>query len=96
MVKNNTSTSLIVIFVGLLAALAGLFFGLDTGVISGALPFISQQFDISSTQQELVVSSMMFGAAAGAIISGWLSSLSGRKKSLLISSILFIGAVLDN
>lgn len=33
---------------------------------------------------------MMFGAAAGAIISGWLSSLSGRKKSLLISSILFI------
>ncbi|EPB0479551.1 MFS transporter, partial [Providencia stuartii] len=90
MVKNNTSTSLMVIFVGLLAALAGLFFGLDTGVISGALPFISQQFDISSTQQELVVSSMMFGAAAGAIISGWLSSLSGRKKSLLISSILFI------
>ncbi|WP_368884698.1 sugar porter family MFS transporter [Providencia vermicola] len=90
MVKNNTPTGLMVIFVGLLAALAGLFFGLDTGVISGALPFISQQFDISSTQQELVVSSMMFGAAAGAIISGWLSSLGGRKKSLLVSSILFI------
>ncbi|EPJ5265499.1 hypothetical protein ACX5HH_002840 [Providencia stuartii] len=32
MVKNNTSTSLMVIFVGLLAALAGLFFGLDTGL----------------------------------------------------------------
>lgn len=94
MVGKNASTNITVIFVGLLAALAGLFFGLDTGVISGALPFISKQFDISSTQQEMVVSSMMFGAAAGAIISGWLSSLGGRKKSLLISSILFIvGAI---
>lgn len=94
MVRKNASTNITVIFVGLLAALAGLFFGLDTGVISGALPFISKQFDISSTQQEMVVSSMMFGAAAGAIISGWLSSLGGRKKSLLISSILFIvGAI---
>ncbi|MEQ5042886.1 sugar porter family MFS transporter [Providencia manganoxydans] len=90
MVEKNQSTNLMVIFVGLLAALAGLFFGLDTGVISGALPFISKQFDISATQQELVVSSMMFGAAAGAIISGWLSSWGGRKRSLLLSSILFI------
>ncbi len=59
-------------FVCFLAALAGLLFGLDIGVIAGALPFIAHEFQITSQQQEWVVSSMMFGAAVGAVGSGWL------------------------
>ncbi|MEQ5074481.1 sugar porter family MFS transporter [Providencia alcalifaciens] len=88
--KTKHSINVMVFFVGLLAALAGLFFGLDTGVISGALPFISRDFEISSTLQEFIVSSMMLGAALGALMSGWLSSRNGRRKSLIISSVLFI------
>ncbi len=86
----------ITIIVSLLAALAGLLFGLDIGVISGALPFLSKDFHISSAEQEWVVSSMMFGAAIGAIGSGWLSHRLGRKTSLMIASIFFvIGALLS-
>lgn len=62
-----------------LAALAGLLFGLDIGVIAGALPFITDTFHITSSQQEWVVSSMMFGAAVGAIGSGWMNFRLGRK-----------------
>ncbi|WP_284709437.1 MFS transporter [Escherichia coli] len=47
-------------FVCFLAALAGLLFGLDIGVIAGALPFIADEFQITSHTQEWVVSSMMF------------------------------------
>lgn len=67
-------------FVCFLAALAGLLFGLDIGVIAGALPFIADEFQITSHTQEWVVSSMMFGAAVGAVGSGWLSLNSGAKE----------------
>lgn len=73
-----------------LAALAGLLFGLDMGVIAGALPFLAQEFQLNSHQQEIVVSIMMFGAALGAFGSGPMSSSMGRRKSLLLGAILFI------
>ncbi|SUH13594.1 galactose-proton symporter [Salmonella enterica subsp. enterica] len=57
------------------------FFGLDIGVIAGALPFITDEFQITAHTQEWVVSSMMFGAAVGAVGSGWLSFKLGRKKA---------------
>ena len=78
--------------VTLVAALAGLLFGLDLGVISGALPFIKPALQLSISSESWVVSSALFGAAIGAILSGWLSSKIGRKYSLLISSLLFAAA----
>ncbi|WP_438266234.1 sugar porter family MFS transporter [Edwardsiella tarda] len=81
-------------FVCFLAALAGLLFGLDIGVIAGALPFITDTFSITSSQQEWVVSSMMFGAAVGAVGSGWMNHGLGRKYSLMIGAILFVAGSL--
>ena len=54
-------------FVSFAAGMAGLLFGLDIGVISGALPFITNSFALTSQQQEWVVSAMMLGAAFGAV-----------------------------
>jgi SP family galactose:H+ symporter-like MFS transporter len=88
--KKKRSNKSVTFFVCFLAALAGLLFGLDIGVIAGALPFISHEFQITSHQQEWVVSSMMFGAAVGAIGSGWLNFRLGRKYSLMIGAVLFV------
>lgn len=74
------------------AGMAGLLFGLDQGVIAGALPFISQEWGLSSQQQEFVVSSMMVGAATGAIVASFLARGIGRKKSLIIGASLFTSA----
>ncbi len=78
------------VFIYFAAGMAGLLFGLDQGVISGALPFISQEWNLSSSAQEWVVSSMMVGAAAGAIAASCLAKQIGRKKSLMIGAFLFI------
>ena len=75
---------------GGVAALAGLMFGLDIGVISGALQFIGDAFHASDIAKEWIVSSMMFGAAAGAIGAGVLSFRLGRKVSLIIGAVLFV------
>ena len=77
-----------------LASLAGLMFGLDIGVISGALDFIGRAFNVSTRTQEWIVSVMMVGAAAGAAGAGMLSYGLGRKKSLLIGAVLFVAGTL--
>jgi len=85
----------IVYFIGFTAALAGLLFGLDVGVISGAQQFIQKEFQISDNAIQLVVSALLWGAAFGALFSGVLSSRLGRRKTILISAVNFIiGALL--
>jgi len=80
--------------VALTAALAGLLFGLDVGVISGALPFIAQQFKAGTERQELIVSSLLIGAVIGTLLSGILSRTYGRKNTLLVSAVVFaIGSI---
>jgi SP family galactose:H+ symporter-like MFS transporter len=77
-------------FISLVAGLAGLLFGLDIGVISGALPLIASQYMLSDTAQEWVVSSMMVGAAAGALGAGWFSWRVGRRGALVAAAALYI------
>ena len=55
------------------AAIGGLLFGYDTGVISGALIFIKKTFGLSTFEQGLAVSSVLVGAAVTAITGGSLS-----------------------
>ena len=82
--------------VGFTAALAGLLFGVDIGVISGALPFIKNTFHLTYNQEEFVVSSVLAGAVVGAIISGVVSRFLGRRQAILISAVIFIvGALLS-
>src|SRR3990167_271897 len=73
-----------------IAALAGLLFGFDTGIISGALLFIEQGFTLSTVMKELIVSSVLLGAMAGSLLSGRLTDLYGRRLVILIISGLFI------
>jgi SP family arabinose:H+ symporter-like MFS transporter len=78
------------VFIYFAAGMAGLLFGLDQGVISGALPFITKEWNLASSTQEWVVSSMMVGAATGAVLASFLAAGIGRKKSLIIGAALFI------
>ena len=72
------------------AALGGLLFGYDTGVISGALIFIREVMSLSPTMQGIVVSIALAGAAIGAAMVGYLSDLAGRRRVILGAGLLFI------
>ena len=78
-IDAEKSVSRVRLFIYFAAGMAGLLFGLDQGVISGALPFISKEWNLSSSAQEWVVSSMMVGAATGAIVASFLAKKIGRK-----------------
>jgi len=78
----------------LFAALGGLLFGYDTGVISGALIFIKREFGLTTGAEEIVVSGVLLGATIGAIFGGKAADLFGRRKVLLVTAAIFgIGAL---
>jgi SP family galactose:H+ symporter-like MFS transporter len=93
MVKNNAASS-VVIRVSIIAALAGLLFGLDIAYVNGALDFISQEFHLTVNQAGDVAAYLLAGAAVGALGSGWLSRHLGRKRVLVIAALIFTGATL--
>ena len=72
------------------AAISGLLFGYDAGIISGAMLFIKKTFDVTNTQIGEMVGAVPLGALLSSIISGRFSDLFGRKKILMAASFLFI------
>ena len=75
--------------ISLVTALGGLLFGFDISVISGTIPFLQKVFVLSETMKGWIVSSALIGCILGASYSGRLGDKFGRKKVLLITSILF-------
>lgn len=71
------------------AAIGGLLFGYDTGVISGAELFLRGQFALSTFALELIVSGVLVGAAAGALAGGRMADVLGRRKLLIATAIIF-------
>ena len=74
----------------LMASLGGLLSGYDTGVISGALLYINQSFELTPSMLGFLVSSVSIGAIIGALVNGALIDKIGRKKVLLITAFIFI------
>ena len=85
--QKFTSFSL---FAASIAAIGGILFGYNTSVISGVILFLSKQFNLSTFQQEMVISIVLIGALIGACFGGFLTDKIGRKKTLFITSILFL------
>jgi MFS transporter, SP family, galactose:H+ symporter len=82
-----------ILLIALVAATGGLLFGFDTGVISGALPFLKQNWQLTDGDIEWVTTSVLIGALLGAIFSGKLSDIIGRKRMIIINAVIFsIGA----
>lgn len=81
--------------VAIVASLGGLLSGFDTGVISGALLYINETWDLTDYIQGFLVSSVLIGAVIGAATNGILADIFGRKKIIIATAVIFIvGSVL--
>jgi len=78
------------------AALGGLLFGYDTGVISSALLFIRTVFHLSTAGQSLVAGIVLVGAVIGAVVAGTLSDRFGRRRVILVTALVFVIGALSS
>lgn len=84
-------------FIYFFGAFGGILFGYDIGVMTGALPFLQHDWNLQNNPGAIgwITSSLMFGAIFGGAMAGQLSDRLGRRKMILISSIIFaVGSIL--
>ena len=78
-----------VIFLAVVAAIGGILFGYDTAVISGTTEVVKMQFGLTTGGEGWYVGCALIGSILGVLIAGMLSDFLGRKKTMLISAVLF-------
>ncbi len=94
MSKQGKYNKNLVIIIATVAATGGLLFGFDTGVISGAIPFFQQNFQLSNSMVENITTAGLLGAMIGALLTGRASDIFGRKKPILVAAFIFVlGAI---
>lgn len=85
-------------FIYFFGAFGGILFGYDIGVMTGALPFLQEDWNLAGNADIVgwITSSVMLGAIFGGVLAGRLSDKLGRRKTILIASVIFIvGSVLS-
>lgn len=87
---SSQHSSMYPFVIAAIAAVAGILFGFDTGVISGAILFIKTQFALSDSLVGMAVGSVLVGALLGAALSSRCSDYWGRRNLLVITSIIFL------
>jgi major inositol transporter-like SP family MFS transporter len=81
--------------VATVATFGGLLFGYDTGVINGALRPMTADLGLTPITEGIVTSSLLFGAAAGAVGGGRLADTWGRRKTIILLAVLFLVGALS-
>ncbi len=90
MTSDKSYNQNMVVIIAAVAAIGGLLFGFDTGIISGAIPFLQQNFNLSNSMVENITTSALAGAVLGAMFTGRLADILGRKKIILFTAVIFV------
>ena len=87
-------------FLLLVAGLGGLLYGIDVGIIAGALPYLEATFRDAATGQTLnaaqlsfIVAAVLLGTVISTLFAGMLADLFGRKKMMTVSGVLFMVSI---
>ncbi len=77
----------------LVAGLGGLLFGVDVGIISGALPYLEATSGLNAGELSFIVAAVLLGGVISTLFAGALADLLGRKTLMTLSGILFVVSV---
>jgi sugar porter (SP) family MFS transporter len=77
----------------LIAGLGGLLFGIDVGIIAGALPYLEATSKLNPQQLSFIVAAVLLGSLISTLFAGMLADLLGRKKLMILAGLLFVTSI---
>jgi MFS transporter, SP family, solute carrier family 2 (myo-inositol transporter), member 13 len=80
-------------FLLLVAGLGGLLYGVDVGIIAGALPYLEATSGFNAGQLSIVVAAVLLGSVISTLFAGALADWIGRKPLMVISGLLFVASI---
>jgi len=80
-------------FLLLVAGLGGLLYGVDVGIIAGALPYLEATSGLSGNQLSFIVAAVLLGSVISTLFAGLLADIMGRKKLMFVSGLLFVVSI---
>jgi SP family myo-inositol transporter-like MFS transporter 13 len=80
-------------FLLIVAGLGGLLYGVDVGIISGALPYLEATSKLNAGQLSFIVAAVLLGSVISTLFAGMLADWLGRKKLMSLSGILFVVSI---
>ncbi len=80
-------------FLLLVAGLGGLLYGVDVGIIAGALPYLEATSGLNAGQLSIVVAAVLLGSVISTLFAGALADWMGRKPLMLLSGVLFVCSI---
>jgi MFS family permease len=80
-------------FLLFIAGLGGLLYGIDVGIIAGALPYLNDTSGFDSQQLSYIVAAVLLGSVLSSLFAGMLSDLFGRRSIMFLSGLLFVASI---
>lgn len=80
-------------FLKLVAGLGGLLYGVDVGIIAGALPYLEATSGLNAGQISFVVAAVLLGTVISTLFAGLLADRMGRKRLMILSGALFAASI---
>ena len=80
-------------FLLLVAGLGGLLYGIDVGIIAGALPYLEATSGLNAGQLSIVVAAVLLGSVISTLFAGLLADWIGRKALMALSGMLFVASI---
>jgi MFS family permease len=80
-------------FLLLVAGLGGLLYGVDVGIISGALPYLNDTSGLDAQRLSFVAAAVLLGSVISTLFAGMLADLLGRKPMMILSGVLFVASI---
>lgn len=81
------------LFLLLVAGLGGLLYGIDVGIIAGALPYLEATSGYTPGQLSTVVAAVLLGSVLSSLFAGLLADLFGRRPVMLLGAVLFVASI---
>lgn len=93
MIEKQNSTAGYNRFLLLVAGLGGLLYGVDVGIIAGALPYLEATSGLNAGQLSIIVAAVLLGSVISTLFAGMLADGLGRRKLMVFGGMLFVASI---